>query len=230
MRKFIFAAGALLASMGPGFASGAMAGEGLDLSGYKPIPTAIHLDWTPENSMAVLRFSTGCLSTQTGHMVAEDLSVELDRETGRLEINGSYLHQPPENPRMIGSADCMGSKVKTVEIPHLTGGNYQVLRNGKLLWNVELTDKPLQMTLGLDAAKAGQLIKRKTFKPSSKAWMRHKSVNASRGALRATGLVRVSKGTLVSKKRQTHSSMGPGKTENQPPRICYCMPRSIGRN
>ncbi len=230
MRKFIFAAGALLASMGPGLASGAMAGEDHDLFGYKPMPTAIHLEWTPETSTAVLRFSTGCLSTQTGHMVAEDLSVELDRETGRLEINGSYLHQPPENPRMIGSADCMGLRVKTVEIPHLTGGNYEVLRNGKLLWNVDLADKPLEMTLGLDEAKAGQLIKRKTFKPSSKAWMRHKGVNASRGALRATGSAQVSKGTLVSEKAQTHSSMGPGKTENRPPRFCYCMPRSIGRN
>ncbi|WP_417670960.1 hypothetical protein [Roseibium sp.] len=230
MRKFIFAAGALLASMGPGFASGAMADEDLDRSGYKPMPTAIHLEWKPEKSTAVLRFSTGCLSTQTGHMVAEDLSVELDRETGRLEINGSYLHQPPENPRMIGSADCMGSRVKTVEIPHLTGGNYEVLRNGKLLWNVELADEPLEMTLGLDEARAGQLIKRKTFNTSSKTWMRHKGINASSRALRPTGSVRVSKGTLISKKAMKDSSMGTAKTEGRPPRFCYCMPRSIGRD
>ncbi|WP_153770683.1 hypothetical protein [Labrenzia sp. CE80] len=156
MKKLIFAASALLASLGPGFASGAMASEDLDLSGYKPIPTSIYFDWQPEESTVFLRFDSGCLTAHTARLVTENLSADLDRDTGRLEINGSFLQRPPENPRAIGSADCMGSREKTIEIPHLTGGNYEVRWSGKLLWKLKLTDKPLETRLILEEVELGR--------------------------------------------------------------------------
>ncbi len=216
MKKLVIAVGFALAAMGSGLATGAFAGDEGTASGFKKTRTSVSLERKPEVSSATLRFSTGCRSAHSGSRLSDNISVNLDQDNKRLKINGSYLYQPPAVQRRIGSADCMGSRTKEIKLKDLAQGKYEVFRDGKLLWEIELGKKPLKIAAG--SKSAAYLHKKKA--PHLRALQNRLSKFGVK-AHRVTGSIRISK-TKINR-----SANFAKKAENEdlkPPRYCYCMP------
>ena len=122
----------------------------------------VRFDWSPQISLATIRFATGCRSTTMGKPNAK-FEVELDRPQRSFLLKGGFFLQPRIRKTRIGTADCMGSRTEMFKITDVEQGPYSVVYNGKTLWILELGAEPLTRTRSRMNTSRARPVKFKPF-------------------------------------------------------------------
>lgn len=145
---------ACAALMGAGFMTNAFAANDVSDGGYRKIRSDMHFLWVGEEQTVHITFSTGCRSAHSGGKLSENFAVSLDTAARRIDITGSFLFKPLRKISKIGSADCMGSRTRTLEIENVPEGTYEVTRDGRKPRAMELGGKSVEYRVKLFRNKA----------------------------------------------------------------------------
>ena len=113
------------------------------------ITTDVRFHWQPAEDTVTITYFTGCLSAHGGGQMQDDIKAWLDRDYLQFDLQGRYRMAVAEEQRAnrIGSADCMGSKAKTVKFTDMERETYVVNRHGHLDRNVVLADREIEFII-----------------------------------------------------------------------------------
>jgi hypothetical protein len=141
-----------LAVAGPVHAAETGAAESVSKAGLKDYPTRVRFDWKAEARTVTVTFDTGCRSAHRSAPLEEAFEVYLDRDYLQFDIQGGYKVKPQADPASgeqprVGSADCMGSLSRSIELHDVEPETYVVNRHGDLFETVTLGDEDVSFII-----------------------------------------------------------------------------------
>lgn len=137
---------------------------------FKDHPTDVRFDWNPEEKTVTVTSFTGCLSAHRGRGPESNFKVWFDRDYLQFDIQGGYrfkLLTRTKDKFRIGSADCMGSRSKSVSFTEVEPETYLVNRYGKEAKTIELGDEEISF-----------IIRDEIYKPRKKVGLPHMFLTA----------------------------------------------------